>query len=374
MNVDTIYIYRQRAQLVASIVTPKFSLDKFNTLTINASSSYDPENLGLNTTYKWTCPGTISTCSSQTSSVLTVAYKDRYAGGSNTNGTTYTYSVMMSDSTRNSSLAYAYISITNQSSYASCLSNSLNQTYLNSYNSTTSTLYLQYNQTIPVSLNMIVISACSNVNVETSAYYPLTGSTFWTLDTTTSPSTVILNYTTFMKYLSPNVLSVIVFKQTYSMGIGTDALTKMSLITSINVNLTAPDLYVAIIGSRISYFDVNTQSILLDSSSSYDPAGSIMSFQWNCPSYFGGDACSTSNKLTLSYFSLLAMNENLTAYYNMSHTFTLKASSFDKTRVTTKSFYLYLSDTKGPFVQTGISSCGIYLVNDTGLTVLPFQS
>jgi hypothetical protein len=208
--------------------------------------------------------------------------------------------------------------------------------------------------------------------VETSAFYPLTGSTFWTLDTTTTPSTVILNYTTFMKYLSPNTISTIVFKQTYSMGIDKDALTKMSITSSINVNMTAPDLYIAIVGPRTAYFDVNIQSITLDASSSYDPAGSIMSFQWNCPAYFGGDACSSSNRLTLAYFNLLAMNSNLTQYFNMTHTFTLVASSFDKTRVTTKHYYLYLSDTKGPFVQTGVSSCGVYLVNDTGLTVLPF--
>lgn len=77
------------------------------------------------------------------------------------------------------------------------------------------------------------------------------------------------------------------------MGVGTDILTKMSTSSYINVNLTAPDIFVGIVGPKTAYFDVNSQTILLDASSSYDPAGgSVMTFQWNCPAYFGGDACS----------------------------------------------------------------------------------
>lgn len=69
LNTDVVYLYRNKAALVASFVTPTVTVDKYNILTLDASSSYDPDNLGLNYTYKWTCPNNVS-CSSQSSAQL----------------------------------------------------------------------------------------------------------------------------------------------------------------------------------------------------------------------------------------------------------------------------------------------------------------
>jgi hypothetical protein len=38
------------------------SVDKYDNLTLDASTSYDLEGLNLNYSYIWTCPGSISVC------------------------------------------------------------------------------------------------------------------------------------------------------------------------------------------------------------------------------------------------------------------------------------------------------------------------
>lgn len=42
------------------------------------------------------------------------------------------------------------------------------------------------------------------------------------------------------------------------MGYGNDMNTKMTVTSFVNVNMTAPDVYAAIIGPRIAYFDTSS--------------------------------------------------------------------------------------------------------------------
>lgn len=58
LAMDTLYIMRNKAPLVAQIASPSLTVDKYDKLVIDASSSYDPDMLNLNYTYVWTCPNT----------------------------------------------------------------------------------------------------------------------------------------------------------------------------------------------------------------------------------------------------------------------------------------------------------------------------
>ena len=71
------------------------SVDKYANLVLNASLSYDPENLNNNYTFKWTCPGSVVACASQTSSILTIGTNNRTSGQANTNASSYIYAVVM---------------------------------------------------------------------------------------------------------------------------------------------------------------------------------------------------------------------------------------------------------------------------------------
>jgi hypothetical protein len=64
--------------------------------------------------------------------------------------------------------------------------------------------------------------------------------------------------------------------------------------------LTIPDLVIDINGPMIAYFMNSTSLINLDSSASYDPMGLKFTTNWDCPSYFGGDSCSTAQILSFT--------------------------------------------------------------------------
>ena len=76
MSTDSVNLYRNKASLVAGFVNSSWSVDKYGKLTLDASASYDPDNLGLNYTYKWTCPNQVS-CSSANSSTLVLTSNQR---------------------------------------------------------------------------------------------------------------------------------------------------------------------------------------------------------------------------------------------------------------------------------------------------------
>lgn len=151
------------------------TIDKYDNLVIDASSSYDPENLNLNYYYTWTCPGKVS-CSSKNSSVLTLTSTERQSGSSNVNGTTYTYSVVMKDGSRTSPSVSATIHITMKDSYAYCLTIAPEAESLNSYWSTMNqTLYVEYQQTQSISLKMKSTTHCDSVVQGTTTFTSSTG-------------------------------------------------------------------------------------------------------------------------------------------------------------------------------------------------------
>jgi hypothetical protein len=76
VSIDTFYFIRYPAQLVARISLNSLTIDKYDNLVIDASASYDPEDLGLTYYYAWTCPGKVS-CSSKNSSTLTLTSIER---------------------------------------------------------------------------------------------------------------------------------------------------------------------------------------------------------------------------------------------------------------------------------------------------------
>jgi hypothetical protein len=146
LNIETVYFYRTKAALIANFVSPVLSVDKYSSVVLNASTSYDPDNLYSNYIYKWTCPSTVS-CAAFNTSVITVTSTARQTGKSNKNGTTYSYSVQMTDGNgRTSSSVTANVTITMLSSYDFCLGTSYNTSIMNSYYpDSNQTLYLEYN-------------------------------------------------------------------------------------------------------------------------------------------------------------------------------------------------------------------------------------
>mmetsp|Transcript_29094 Transcript_29094/g.28113 ORF Transcript_29094/g.28113 Transcript_29094/m.28113 type:complete len:260 (+) Transcript_29094:3697-4476(+) len=140
--------------------------------------------------------------------------------------------------------------------------------------------------------------------------------------------------------------------------------------------MTDPDIVISILDNRIMYFATSTSTITIDGSATNDPSGDPLVYTWDCPSYFGGDSCSTSNSVVLSYASLAAANSNdLEQYYDQSHLFTMTTTTFEGLREETKSFYLYLVDPGDAlFTQTGAASCGIYLSGDTSEKYIPFDT
>lgn len=49
--------------MVVILTNPIITIDKYDNLILDASQSYDPELIQSNYTFKWTCPGNISVCS-----------------------------------------------------------------------------------------------------------------------------------------------------------------------------------------------------------------------------------------------------------------------------------------------------------------------
>src|SRR3569833_1480968 len=145
LSTDYINLYRNKANLIASYANSTVSVDKYGKLTLDASSSYDPDNLGLSYTYKWTCPNQVG-CSSFTSSSLVLSTNQRSNGNANVNGTTYQYLVAMTDGTRTSNTVTATVTITMLSSYAFCLQSSLVSDSIVGYNSSLNTVFLEYKQ------------------------------------------------------------------------------------------------------------------------------------------------------------------------------------------------------------------------------------
>jgi hypothetical protein len=83
---------------------------------------------------------------------------------------------------------------------------------------------------------------------------------------------------------------------------GVDTSTKLYSYNYINVQVSTPCLVPVISGPKFFYFDSSSPSpILLDASSSSDPLNKTISYSWNCPSYFGGNSCSSTSKLSLTY-------------------------------------------------------------------------
>ena len=64
------------------------------------------------------------------------------------------------------------------------------------------------------------------------------------------------------------------------------------------------------------------------------------SCQWNCPSYFGGKACSNNCAYNISFTDLktLIAPISLSYYSDMSHTFTLTLTSSDGIRSTSADY------------------------------------
>ena len=89
------------AELIAVLSTSYIVVEKFDSFTLDASSSYDSEEgVSLNYTYIWDCPNDLEYCNSVDSAQITIDPLER--GRANLNGTNYTYSVVMSDGIRNS--------------------------------------------------------------------------------------------------------------------------------------------------------------------------------------------------------------------------------------------------------------------------------
>jgi hypothetical protein len=72
-----------------------------------------------------------------------------------------------------------------------------------------------------------------------------------------------------------------------------DLTNEMVITYYINVYISSPDLVILINGPRVSYF--SSSSINLDASASYDPISTLLpiTYQWDCPTYFGGEGCSS---------------------------------------------------------------------------------
>mmetsp|Transcript_30359 Transcript_30359/g.29707 ORF Transcript_30359/g.29707 Transcript_30359/m.29707 type:complete len:86 (+) Transcript_30359:829-1086(+) len=79
---------------------------------LDASSSFDTENLNMEYTYKWTCPGNNAICKAATASTLMLTPINREDADSNANDTSYTYSVAMTDGIRTSEQASVTVNIT----------------------------------------------------------------------------------------------------------------------------------------------------------------------------------------------------------------------------------------------------------------------
>mmetsp|Transcript_29094 Transcript_29094/g.28112 ORF Transcript_29094/g.28112 Transcript_29094/m.28112 type:complete len:270 (+) Transcript_29094:2623-3432(+) len=143
LDIESIYLYRQPADLVAELSESILSIDKYNNFELDASASFDPEEMFGSYSYIWSCPGTVD-CSLESSAILEVTYQMREDGASNTADTSYGYSVVMTDGDRESAPAEVSVTITQQDSYEDCLSLSLNLDDLTGYDSADNILYLQY--------------------------------------------------------------------------------------------------------------------------------------------------------------------------------------------------------------------------------------
>lgn len=69
--------------LFSNMTSLDVTVDKYSTLSLDASNSYDPEGLFMTYSYIWGCPQTIAACSSQSASLFSLSYQNRYLSGIN---------------------------------------------------------------------------------------------------------------------------------------------------------------------------------------------------------------------------------------------------------------------------------------------------
>ncbi len=90
-----VFFVRLRADIVAVMNSNDVYVDKYTTLTLDASNSYDSETGQKgNFTFNWKCPASINACTNNKGSTLNVAFSDRVSNSINDEGLQrYSYEV-----------------------------------------------------------------------------------------------------------------------------------------------------------------------------------------------------------------------------------------------------------------------------------------
>lgn len=166
-----------------------------------------------------------------------------------------------------------------------------------------------------------------------------------------------------MNYMTPGKNYTITFTQAFTMGL--DKTVSYSQTNSFSVILAMPSPVISISAPSIVQFTTNVTTFTLNAGSSYDPALYSLTYQWDCPTYFGGTNCGSSSSLTLNKTTMVTSNYSIEYYTNTAHAFNLTVSTSDG-RSSSYTQYVFIAPDLSILDNT-YTNCGIKPYSTTGI-------
>ncbi|CDW76645.1 UNKNOWN [Stylonychia lemnae] len=366
INVQQIFLKRERASLMIQFNSRDLYFDKYANLVIDASNAFDAETeIPSEYTYLWTCPTPDQNCDSFNSPKMNTSADERNDLGINGVGQTFTFYVQIRDpqlwlASQNYSIQ---VTITQKSDYSECIKTSVSGNF-DEFDS--NIVKLDYYQKYNTYITMNLLVECENVNLQDPTWSSSVEQNlkFWEINDNNDYE--ILIRPNQVQNINPLVETALIFTQQLRMGSSSKVYLYQSYVY-LEIN---PPQIVAKPSGQFIYIDGQDEFIQLNATQSYDPLNKSFSCYWICPALISQKYCFTTScsfQISLMQLKDEMGQDTYNQLLNFSHLFQLSIATDDFKRVSTAPWSIYLSDgIQFPYNTSQIRNCSINQINNNG--------